>query len=975
MIVGPPNSGRAGEVRRRIEAARDLDPVLVVPTGDDATRFERDLCEGAGAVLGTSIRTFASLTADVARAGAVAPAAALTPPQRLALTRAAVRATDLDQLRRSARRPGFAPALATLIGELQAALVGPDELRIAAQALDDGGYEAELAALYASYERLRDASGRADAGSLARSAIAGLRADPGAWGERPVFVYGFDDLTRAQLELLGALAAGTDVVVAVTYEDRDALRPRATMMAELREELGAAVGTELARDAGYTAHPSLAHLDAHLFEPGAPAAPVDGAVVLLESAGELGEAEAIGAEVARLLDAGEAPDSIAIVLRDPERSGRALGRTLTRLAIPVSVEATTPLGATSVGRSLLALCRAIADDDPSALLDHLRTDPALPAPIADRLELRIRRERPATIADAVAGWGAAPRHLTALGAADDAPARLWALARIAPALAEGPFEGRAPLAVTAGGDAPFDPVEQRAAVAAAELLVELAELDRLPGCESPGLAEAAAALEVAPVDLWRGPTDGRVRIVSPYRARTVRARHLFCAGLQEGEFPRRAGGDPLLGDRRRAALAIGALRRREAVDEERYLFHACVSRPTERLYLSWRSADDEGAPAARSPFVDEVCDLLDAGSEAALDALTRRRGLERVVFDPWEAPTERELERAAALAGPRESESLPGPLAVPEVVAELEQRVTVSASTLERWLECPYRWFTDHELAPQRLDPESDALRLGGVVHAALEALYRDPPGDDGIPRPGDLDRWRAALASRLDAAARERGMRPEDPADAVWIARARAQIEAFLADEAGRETELRPRRELLEAGFGIDPDGPAALALGEASLRGRIDRIDVAPDGSSALVRDYKSGAKVRGRKTWGTHGKLQLQLYVLAARESLSLTPVGGLYTALASHDRRPRGMTIKGEPLLDGIDLVGGDACDAEQFEDDLQDARERAGAAAREMREGRIVRRPLGGACPAHCDYQPICRLERALGVVEGEREER
>ena len=46
LIVGPPNSGRAGEIRARLEAALDRDPVLVVPTLDDADRFERELCRG-----------------------------------------------------------------------------------------------------------------------------------------------------------------------------------------------------------------------------------------------------------------------------------------------------------------------------------------------------------------------------------------------------------------------------------------------------------------------------------------------------------------------------------------------------------------------------------------------------------------------------------------------------------------------------------------------------------------------------------------------------------------------------------------------------------------------------------------------------------------------------------------------------------------------------------------------------------------
>ena len=34
----------------------------------------------------------------------------------------------------------------------------------------------------------------------------------------------------------------------------------------------------------------------------------------------------------------------------------------------------------------------------------------------------------------------------------------------------------------------------------------------------------------------------------------------------------------------------------------------------------------------------------------------------------------------------------------------------------------------------------------------------------------------------------------------------------------------------------------------------------------------------------------------------------------------------------------------------------------------MRAGDIDRDPLNGECPKYCTFQPICRLERALGVV-------
>ena len=80
LIVGPSNSGRAGEILDRLRAALDRDPLLIVPTGDDITRFERDLCADGGAAIGATIRTFASLFDEIAVATAASIPPRLTQP-------------------------------------------------------------------------------------------------------------------------------------------------------------------------------------------------------------------------------------------------------------------------------------------------------------------------------------------------------------------------------------------------------------------------------------------------------------------------------------------------------------------------------------------------------------------------------------------------------------------------------------------------------------------------------------------------------------------------------------------------------------------------------------------------------------------------------------------------------------------------------------------------------------------------------
>src|SRR5215210_8292870 len=100
LLHGPPNSGRAGHVRRRFAEALPREPILVVPTLDDVFAFERELARD-GALLGGRVATFEALFGEAAAAAGIAGGPVLTPTQRLRLTREAAARTPLGVLRRS----------------------------------------------------------------------------------------------------------------------------------------------------------------------------------------------------------------------------------------------------------------------------------------------------------------------------------------------------------------------------------------------------------------------------------------------------------------------------------------------------------------------------------------------------------------------------------------------------------------------------------------------------------------------------------------------------------------------------------------------------------------------------------------------------------------------------------------------------------------------------------------------------------
>ena len=564
VIYGPPNSGRAGAIRARLGESLNREPVLVVPTADDAARFERELVSEGGALLGAAIQTFHRLTDEIAAATGAPVRPLLTEAQRLALVRSVARDAELRILAASRRRPGFAPALDRLLSELQAALVAPEDLAAAARELDDGEYEAELAGLYAAYRERREGAGRDDAHSAAAAVASSLRERPDSWGARPVLVYGFDDLTEAQLDLLSALGAAAEVTVAVNYEDNDALAARAGLLARLADELAADTVEQLPFDPTYTASATLRELDRGLFEVTETRVEPDGGLALLECGGERGEAEAVAGEIARSARPGSGSRRRRGGAAPARGAGRALRPGARRIEGPRRRRGIRPAPPyrgrdRASSRSAGARRRDAGADD---LLEFLRARPGNePQSIADDVERRARRGAIRTATEAMEGWKGSQRDVARIREARQPAAWLRELAAAARRLAEDPHAGEEPVDLVGGrpsGEVPFEPLEVRAAEAAASTLEELADLERLPGCDPPAPAEALEALEDLRVPLWRGPTDGRVRVLSPYRVRAARARHLFLASLQDGEFPGPEVVDPLLGEERRRRLGIGA---------------------------------------------------------------------------------------------------------------------------------------------------------------------------------------------------------------------------------------------------------------------------------------------------------------------------------------------------------------------------------------------------------------------------------
>jgi ATP-dependent helicase/nuclease subunit B len=405
------------------------------------------------------------------------------------------------------------------------------------------------------------------------------------------------------------------------------------------------------------------------------------------------------------------------------------------------------------------------------------------------------------------------------------------------------------------------------------------------------------------------PKLDQVLVGTIERSRHPDMRAVILIGCTQGQFPSPLRRGSVLTDEDRQAAETAGRPLGETIATQlaarQYLSYIALTRASERLYITWPLAGQDGSAGSptevvetlRSLFGDlavelikpEAADLADVQGEFHMaDLLCARLGRDADnctgTADGSLATLLTELRKTGeftrltgtvdASLGYENVASLDAPAAAAAFDGEIRSSVT----RLSSFAACPYQHFAGYvlELKPReqfRLEP----MDMGSFYHAALDGLTRSllqsgqqfsTAGQDEIVRllHGAVER---VFASDGFLAA----FRSRSPHNAFIVEQAVAVLDGCVQAIArgARAGKLRTVASELVFDTSHRGLGPIVIPLRggrKVLLRGKIDRLDVAEaDGfTNAFVFDYKTSAKGVSWTDLYYGLDLQLPLYLLA-------------------------------------------------------------------------------------------------------------
>ena len=437
--------------------------------------------------------------------------------------------------------------------------------------------------------------------------------------------------------------------------------------------------------------------------------------------------------------------------------------------------------------------------------------------------------------------------------------------------------------------------------------------------------------------------ESGVHVIDAESARFGEFERVQLAGLVDGEWPAAARRSILYGsDILRQLGWPSEVDRREAA---RVRFFELLRSASQQVRVSSFSLDGDSL-VSPSPFLEDLAACELEGTEHLDEAIAvfEHEGLTLPVprldhlgasARAWaEHRLTRERGERAAGGSPATTDTLQAP--------------AYSLSALERYQDCPFRFFAAHVLRLEE-EPEDQSVltprRRGQLLHDILHRFFaRWDDAGEGAITPDTLDRARqmfTAVAEPLLSALPESEAALER-ARVCGTAISLGVMDIVLGLEATRKEAARERwlEYRLEGRFSLGTAGGPAVPL-----RGVADRIDLLP-GRRLRVIDYKTGFAP------GVDRALQVPVYALCAQQRLSERDGAPWRIAEAMY------LSFAGRRAEVPVVSADDDAAAAGAA---LSAARERLLQVLSGIEAGHCAPAPYDPAICRTCAYSAVCRI--------------
>lgn len=388
-----------------------------------------------------------------------------------------------------------------------------------------------------------------------------------------------------------------------------------------------------------------------------------------------------------------------------------------------------------------------------------------------------------------------------------------------------------------------------------------------------------------------------VKVGSADRIRIEQLKVVFLVGVNKEEFPLVSVKGGILTDSDRVSLTDIGLEIRppfeDTIDEERFIAYCAVTSASEKLYLTYKTFDDDGAKAFKSEIIecalkniDDVlymvsnqCDpLYFVESEENAFALLGSSFSENNTIKStlMKYFSDKNEYTGKLLSLQRVFANEPVKFADGQISEKLfGENLYLSASRVEAFYNCPFAYFMRFGLKAEPLRvAELDPAQSGTIVHLVMETVLREYP-KDALVNASD-DELRETVKTVLTEYLEEKmGGIEEKSQRFMFLFERFLDISMAIIERIKTEFKVgtfEPKDFELKIGGDDIPAYTLPLEKGGVTVTGSVDRVDLMEkDGVKYLrVVDYKTGKKEFKLCELFDGLNIQMVLYLMALEKN---------------------------------------------------------------------------------------------------------